>query len=1087
MTDILREELVQARLAGIRSGRRAAIPRVPRGGPLPLSFGQRRLWVLERLDPDSGEYLVPTVMRMPPSLDPELVRGAWQALVDRHEALRTRYVVVGDEPMQVVDDTGAVDFEFRELTEDAALRWAEEASGAPFALDREWPVRVRLARLPGGDHLLVVVLHHIACDAWSNGVLGEEFGTVYTALAAGVPADLPELPVQYADYAVWQRERLTGELREQILGYWRDRLDGLPRLRLPLDRPRPPMRGGTGGTVPFHVRADVAERLRAIAKEHDATLYMVLLAAFQALIGRYCGTRDVVVGTVVCGRTRPEVDRMVGFLVNTLVVRTKWRPDADFHTLVGLTRTAVLGALDNQDLPFEQLVEELQPERDPSRMPLFDVMFGSQTDDSLRVGLDELAATQVVPDSPVAKFDLSGYVEDAADGTLLGRLEFATQIFDRSTVAGMAARYVRLLELVAADPATKVALADVFDEASVVEGRPEPDAPLVLDAFEAQVRATPAATAVAFSGGTTTYAELDARAERVARVLRGRGAGPETVVGVNLLRHEHLLPAMLGCWKAGAAYVPLDPAFPVERRRLMLADAGAAVVLAEPITDDLTGTPGLDVVSMPGIVAGPETGTETGAGQDPGTEAGAGGPITGGRRPLDPDSLAYVIYTSGSTGRPKGVMVSHGSLAGYTEHAAAYLRGDGGVPLFLSVAFDISVPALYPPLVTGRRVTMLPDDLDLAALGRALADTAPHAFIDLTPSHLELLCHQLGPADAARLAGLLVAGGQALPYAHVRSWRELDASTPIVNEYGPTEATVGCLRHPVGHPADPADGVVPVGTPIPGVVAHVVDEELQPVPPGIEGELCIAGPHLARGYLGRPGLTAERFVPAPGGGRLYRTGDLAVLSGGVLEFRGRIDDQVKIRGYRIEPGEIAAVLRDHPRVRDAAVVPREQPGGVRLVAYVAGETTFGELLAHCRGKLPEYMVPAAFVTLEALPLTPHGKLDTAALPDPDPVRAAEYRAPDTETEEIVAELWTEVLGGDPPGVHDDFFAAGGDSVSAIRMIGSIRDSFDVDVPFRTFFAGPTVAALSAAVEAAVRAEIQQMTRAELLAYGEEQA
>ncbi|GAB1818980.1 non-ribosomal peptide synthetase [Herbidospora sp. RD11066] len=1054
MTDAVREELIQARLAGGTTGRRQTIPRVPRGGPLPLSFGQRRLWVLDRLDHDGAEYLVPTVMRMPESLDPEVVRAAWQALADRHEALRTRYVLVGQEPMQVVDETGEIDFELRDLSEEEALAWSEEASRTPFALDRDWPVRVRLAHLREGGYLLVIVLHHIACDAWSNGVLGEEFGLLYSAISAGVPATLPDLPIQYADFAVWQRERLTGDLREQILGYWRERLDGIPRLRLPLDRPRPALRGGTGGTVPFRVGAETAERLRTLAKEHDASLYMVLLAAFQGLLGRHCSTRDVVVGTVVCGRTRPEVDHMVGFMVNTLVVRTGWTPDADFHTLVDLTREAVLGSLDNQDLPFEQLVEELQPERDPSRMPLFDVMFGSQTDDSLRVGLDELDATQVVPDSPVAKFDLSGYVEDVADGSLLGRLEFATEIFDRPTIDAMAARYVRLLDLVAADPRAVVALAPIFGpgEVSTLEVAADPPDLLVPDAVVAQARQTPDATAVTFPGGRLTYKELIERAGRVAHALRVLHQGPESVVGVNLGRHENLMPALLGCWLAGAAYLPMDPVFPVERRRLMLADAGASVVLCEPVTDDLSGTPGLTVVDVPSL--------EPGLVEEPAVH--------------DPDGLAYVIYTSGSTGRPKGVMIKHDALADYVRHSAGYHRGEGGVPLFLSVAFDISVPSLWPALTNGRHVAMVPDDVDLADLGRALTACGPHAFIDLTPSHLELLTHQLSPEEASNLSGAYVLGGQALPYARVRAWRALDPDSPLINEYGPTEATVGCLRQYVTE-LGPDTETVPIGIPLPGVTASVVDEELRPVPPGVEGELVIAGPHLARGYLGRPGLTAERFVPAPGGGRLYRTGDLVALVGGVMEFRGRVDDQVKIRGHRIEPGEIAAVLREHPLVRDAVVVARDQ----RLHAYATGEATFDDLLAHCRARLPEYMVPSAFVAVDTIPLTPHGKVDTAKLPVPDPSAGPTSRAPETETEQVVADLWAEVLGGGEPGAHDDFFASGGDSISAIRMIGSLRDAFEIDLPFRVFFAGPTVAALAVEVEEAVRAEIERMTHDEL--------
>ncbi|GAA0984801.1 hypothetical protein GCM10009555_059190 [Acrocarpospora macrocephala] len=1133
MTDADREEMIQRRLAGAGAGRRATIPRVPRGGPLPLSFGQRRLWVLDRIGSMGADYLVPTVMRMPPSLDPGLTRRAWEALVARHEVLRTRYVLVDEEPMQVVDEPGPIDFEFRELSTDDALLWAAEVSETPFALATQWPVRVRLARLPEGDHLLVVVLHHIACDAWSNGVLGEEFGTLYAAYAGGGEAELPSLPVQYADYAVWQRDRLTGELRDRILGYWREQLEDLPRMRLPLDRPRPQARGGTGGTVPFRVPAPVAERLRELGKEHEATLFMVLLAAFQALLGRHCGTRDVVVGTAVCGRTRPEVDRMVGFLVNTLVIRSRWGHDTSFAELVEIVRGSMLGALDNQDLPFERLVEELQAERDPSRMPLFDVMFGSQTDDSLRVDLDELAATQVVPDSPAAKFDLSCYVEDVTDGSLLGRLEFATAIFDRATIEGLAARYVRLLALFAADQDTLVALADMQESGTVLTGPPPEEAPLVLDTFEAQARATPDAVAIAAGDVRLTYAELDTRANGIAHLLRERGAGPESVVGVRVPRGEHLMPALLGVWKAGAAYLPLDLATPPARLARLLSNAGARILLAAPGPDGVM-PECVDVVRVDRL---------------------GDFPVTAPARVTDPDQLAYVIFTSGSTGGPKGVLVSQGSLAGYVAATAGYPHGPGEVPLFSSAAFDLVVPALFQPLMSGRTLRLLPEDLDLADLGKALAASAPYTFAKMTPAHLELLTHQLTAEQAAGLSGLLVVAGQALPAELVRRWRELAPATPLINSYGPTETTVSCFAHLVPPGEEPADGTVPIGLPMAGVTALILDAELRPVPDGVIGELHVGGPGLARGYLGHPGLTAERFIPAAGGGRLYRTGDLARRTAtGEVEFHGRADDQVKIRGHRIEPGEIAAVLRAHPGVRDAVVVAHGQPGAPRLAGYAVPTTgavttgmgaattgtsaattgtsmgtatattgtgtgtgtgtvtgtaataaatgtgtavasgtgttdltgttavTVADLVEHARRHLPEHMVPADVILVGAIPLTRNGKVDVTALPLPGAADAPAHQAPRTETEEIVAELWSRVSGIDDPGVHDDFFAAGGDSITAIRLIGSVRDAFEVEISFRRFFEAPTVAGLADAVEDAVRAEIEQMSHDELLAY-----
>ncbi|HEV3049332.1 MAG TPA: amino acid adenylation domain-containing protein, partial [Longimicrobium sp.] len=1048
--------------------RRADLPVLPplvptgRTGALPLSFAQERLWFLDQLEPGSATYNIPAALRLAGALDERALERALVEIIRRHEALRTTFTEVDGSPVQVVAPFGRFALPVEDLSglgeadrEAGVRRRAGEEARRGFDLSTGPLFRPALLRLGAEEHVLLLTMHHIVSDGWSLGVLFRELSALYAAYREGGESPLPELAVQYADYAVWQREQLAGEVLEQQLAYWKARLAGAPELlELPSDHPRPAVQTFRGAHERIELSLELLERLQRLGRSEGATLYMVVLAAFQVLLSKYAGSEDVVVGSPIAGRTRREVEELIGFFVNTLVLRTDLSGDPGFREVLRRAREVTLGAYEHQEVPFEKLVAELQPERSLSHSPLFQVAFSLQDRNQPAGGLAGLNAGGVESDLGTTKFDLELNFSVHPQG-LGGGLSYSTDLFERATIVRMLGHLERVLQQVAENADVRLSQLELLGEAEreqvldawnrTKRGYSDPPAHAL---FAEWAQRAPEAVALLDGGEAVTYGALDRRASVLARQLRDLGVGPETPVGLCMERTAELLVGVLGIWKAGGAYVPLDPAYPTERLGWIIADAALPVVLAMGSTAGVLPEHGAALVRVDLLPDMAEAAPEV---------------------PASDARLAYVIYTSGSTGTPKGVLVQHGSLSNLLAATReAFGVGEGDVmPALASYAFDIWLFEALLPLTSGATVRLVDRErvLDVPALVDEIADaTLVHA--------VPALMRQLVQAEreTPRLGRLRRAfvGGDRVPADLLAEMRKAlpGAETHVL--YGPTEGTILASTHPVT-----ADGIVeghPIGRPLGNVRLYVCDAFGNPQPAGVPGELLIGGAGVARGYLGRAGLTAERFVPDAFGGvpgaRLYRTGDRARWSArGELEFLGRTDFQVKVRGFRIELGEIEAVLRQHESITDCAVVAREDvPGDRRLVAYMVGAVEADELREHLRGSLPEYMVPAAFVVLDALPLTPNGKLDRKALPAPEYASTEEsYVAPRTPVEEVLAGIWAEVLKVERVGVHDNFFALGGHSLLAVTLVERMRRR-GVRADVRALFTTPTVAELAASVE-----------------------
>ncbi|MDH2430897.1 amino acid adenylation domain-containing protein, partial [Sphaerisporangium sp. TRM90804] len=1042
------------------------LPR-PRSAELPLSFAQRRLWFLHRLEGPSPTYNIPIAVRLSGDLDEACLRTALRDVVARHETLRTVFPETRGVPRQHVLDPGDVPLtlESHPIDEDelpAAL--AAEARHA-FDLTREPPIRVRLFSPAPGEHVLLLLMHHIAADGWSLAPLARDLGLAYNARLRGEDPAFAPLPVQYADYTLWQRELLGDEddprgVLASGLDFWRGALDGVPtELALPADRPRPAVAAHRGDAVRFTVDAALHRDLAGLARQCRVSDFMVAQAAVAVLLTRLGAGTDLPIGSPFAGRGDEALDDLVGFFVNTLVLRTDTSGDPTFRELLERVRSANLAAYAHQDTPFERLVEELHPQRSLARHPLFQVFLAYRGSEEPCFDLDGLRAAPQHVELGAAKFDLAfdlaaRRTADGEPGGVDAVLEYRTDLFARSTAEGVAARLLRVLEALVADPDAPIGRLDVLTPAErreLVTGRndtaheTERLAGTVTGRFAAQARRTPDAVAVRAGGESLTYRELDRLADRLANRLLRLGVGPETGVAVLHERSAGLVVAALAILKAGGSYVPLHTGYPVERMRRALEDTGASVLLTDRQAPPEELTRGVLVVRTgdPGLAEEPDT-----------------APPAEPR----PDGLAYVMYTSGSTGTPKGIGVTHRDVLALALDRVWGADESSRVLLHSPFAFDISTYELWTPLLTGGRVVVAPEgEMTAHDLRRVIEDEGVTSL--LVAAGLFGVVADVLPGAFSTVRRVLTGGDVVSPTA-VRRVLDHCPGTEVTALYGPTEITLTCTSHLMRTPDEVPETGVPIGRPMDNRTAYVLDAHLRPVPAGVPGELYIGGEGVARGYVRHPALTAERFVAdpfGPAGARLYRTGDLVRWNAeGVLDFLGRVDDQVKIRGFRVEPGEIEALLAERPDVvRGTVAVHSDQHGAKRLVAYVVpvpgAAPDPADVLAGLAKRLPEFMVPAAVVPIERLPLTPNGKLDRAALPAPRWDGGG--RAPRTEREKRACALFAEVLGVEHVGLDDDFFDLGGHSLLAIRLTSAIREALGAEVSLRALFEAPTVARL----------------------------
>ncbi|MFF3327890.1 amino acid adenylation domain-containing protein, partial [Streptomyces sp. NPDC002889] len=1073
----------------------------PRPEMVPLSSGQQRMWFLNRLEGAAegadAAYNMPLALRMSGDLDVAALEAALGDVADRHETLRTIYPEVEGVPLQQVleEAAGRPPLVVVETTEDDVEELLAAHAGRGFDVSVDLPWRIRLLVTGPSEFVLLIVAHHIAVDGWSMGVLARDLGVAYTARREGRAPGWQPLPVQYADYALWQRQVLgdlddPDSLVSSQLGYWRGALAGAPQeLVLPTDRPRPAVSSYEGGSVPVRVDARTHARLLEVAQRSGATMFMVVHAALSAMIARMGAGRDIPIGTAVAGRGDVALDGLAGFFVNTLVLRADLSGDPSFTELLARVRETDLAAYAHQDVPFERLVEDLSPSRSLSRNPLFQVMLTLQNIPPAQWDLPGLQVRPTLPGSLAARFDLSVDLAEHRDGAgspagIGGEIFYATELFDENTVQALAQRLERVLEHIAADPATRVSRLEMLDEAerhtlltewndttrTVPEGT-------FAELFEAQVERTPDAVAVVGGERASTYAELERTSNQLAHELIARGVGPEDLVGVVMERSVDLMAVLLAVVKAGAGYLPIDPRYPAQRIAFMLVDARPALMVcttgteaalssAESLVDD--GAPARLVFDDPAVTAVM-------------AHRPVAAPVDADRAaPLRIHHPAYVIYTSGSTGTPKGVVVTHGGVGSLAaSHMDRFRAGPGSRILqFASPSFDAAFAEFCTALPSGAALVMADRDM-LPPYGSLAEVSAEYGVTHLTVPPSVLAAAEELPASVTTVA----VAGEVCPPSLVERW---SANRRMMNAYGPTEATV-CVTMSEPLTATAGSGPVPIGRPLENGQTYVLDEFLRPVPAGVTGELYLAGPGLARGYLGRSALTAERFVACPftapdgpgrPGGRMYRTGDLAYwTSDGQIVVVGRVDEQIKIRGFRVEPGEIQAVLVDHPTVGRAAVVVREdRPGDKRLVAYVlpapdGGSVDAGALRDHVARRLPDYMVPAAVMVLDALPVTVNGKLDRSALPAPDFAGLTGRRSPATPVEEVLCGLFAEVLGLEWIGVEASFFELGGDSLLSMRLIARIRAVLEAEVSIRALFATPTVVGLARLIDG-VAGEVQ---------------
>ncbi|MBE9212888.1 amino acid adenylation domain-containing protein [Plectonema cf. radiosum LEGE 06105] len=1120
-----------------------SIPATPRTNKLPLSFAQQRLWFLEQLQPGSSTYHIPTAVRLTGTLNIKVLQQVLNTIIERHEILRTNFKAVDEELVQVISPSrelilNSINLQLIPKSEqeikvkEIAIAEAQK----PFDLEQDLLLRVTLLELDQTEYVILLTMHHIISDGWSMQVLVKEIATLYAALSQGIPSPLKPLPIQYADFAVWQRQWLQGEVLATQLGYWKQQLGGtLPVIQLPTDFPRSRVQAFRGETVSFQLSSELSNKLKTIASSEKATLFMTLLAAYKVLLYRYTGQADIIVGSPIANRNRAELEGLIGFFVNTLVLRTDLNGNPTFQEVLQQVRQITWDAYDRQDLPFEKLVEELHPERDLSYNPLFQIKFRLENPPAEKIEIPGLTLSSLGQVNASAKLDLSLDMYETPDG-LVGGFEYNLDLFGKTTIERMVGHFCTLLEGIANQPTQLIGelplLTPTEKQQILVEWNQTQkefsQEKCFHQLFEAQVEKNSNAIAIIYNDEQLTYQELNHRSNQLAHYLQSNGVAPEVRVGICIQRSPAIIIAMLAVHKAGGAYVPLDPAYPLERLAFMVEDAQISLLLTHNQTTDVAKQIITDSFSNKfknkkktaealrtlrkreeeefGIIP---MQTEKmlinldSFWEENNSSQNYQNPTSG----VTTDNLAYLIYTSGSTGKPKGVLIPHRGLTNLTEDKIRVcdVHPDSCILQFFSFSFDASIPEIIMALASGAKLYLASDKdvipgLPLVKLLRDKQVT----HITITPSALSAL-----PVEELPALKMVLVGGEAPSPELITKWSQ---KRRFINAYGPTEVTVNASMVQCGN----GNPILPVLRSSTNKQLYILDNNLQPLPVGVLGELHIAGVGLARGYLNRPDLTAEKFIPNPfndktsppspllvkekgvrisplldkekgvrisplldkergagGGVRLYKTGDLACyLPDGSIKLFGRIDNQVKIRGFRIEIGEIEALLNQYPGIQASIVIVREDnPGDKRLVAYIVPESknktpTSSELRRVLKEKLADYMIPAAFVMLDALPLTPNGKVDPKSLPVPDWFGNAEstFVAPRTPTEEKLVKIFTSVLELETVGVEDDFFTLGGHSLLATKLIGQLLKIFDVEITVIDLFEAPTVAELAERID-----------------------
>jgi len=1033
----------------------------------PLSFAQQRLWFLDQFEPQSILYNLPAALRLKGRLNSAALEASLNEIVRRHESLRTTFGMVEERPVQTVHEAGAWDLSVNDLgqfpedgREKIAARLMREAAEAPFDLSKGPLLRTQLLRLAEDDHILLLTMHHIVSDGWSIQVFIRELGFFYEGFCEGKKPGLADLSWQYTNFSTWQRQWLQGNVLTEQLGYWKQKLAGIPPvLELPLDRPRPPYKTFNGASVAFRVPKKIAQEVVQLGRREGATLFMTLLSAFYVFLHRYTGQEDLVVGSPIANRNRREIEDLIGFFVNSLVMRTQVSSELTFRALLAKVREVSLEAFAHQDVPFEKLVEELQPERNLSHSPFFQVLFHLQNALTEELCLPGLSVSVINSETKQAKYDLVLAAFEAEDG-LKAVLNYNTDLFEPETIARMATHFQRVLQSAVEAPDRQICRLTLLSEAEEHQllftwndcKRDYGKNHLVHHAVEEHARLRPDTIAVRSGSASLTYGELNRKANQLAHRLRKLGAGPEAIVGICLERSVEMMIALLGILKSGAAYLPLDPAYPKSRLAFMLDEAKvSALVTQQALISELPDT------SVQRIVLDSDAEDLTReSDQDP-----ASG--------VTPENLAYVIYTSGSTGKPKGIMIEHGSLANYVAWANEFMFDDTvkSVPAVQALTFDGSLKQIFSPLLRGTEVRIMEKSevADPSALLKALKTQTDVRFSAVPSMWKAVLdAFESDPTIPRNVISRVFVGGEELPRNLVDRSFALFPGLLLWNLYGPSEITAtasAALVH--------AGERITIGRPIAGKKIHILDPQLQPVPIGVAGEIYIGHEGVARGYLHRADLTAASFIPDPfssvPGARLYRTRDRGrYLADGAIEFLGRYDHQVKVRGFRIELGEIEAALREHHGLKEAVALVRQGADGEKYIAaYVVPAQqpapAAGELRAWLKDRLPEYMVPSAWMHLEQMPLTASGKLDRSSLPEPErgrPDLASLFVAPRTATEEMLAEIFADILSLEHTGIDDNFFELGGHSLLATRVVMRIRKVFNADLPLRRFFERPTV-------------------------------